>query len=163
MMGCHAKLQHSAPHLGPIKPIVSTKGASWVHLGTAPDESGVVGDVIALIQVPKAMKISQQIDHALNNEHHEQVLQNSLQLTLRENEPFSIANVEQPVVTLEVDVLSYGLHVDSIGQAGVFTYKTRARMIDAQGQKLYQRRHRHAASENDRYPAFERESCPIRG
>ena len=139
LMGCHGKLQHAAANLGPIEPIVTTSGGSWVHLGTAPEESGVVGDVLTLIQVPKAVKISQRIEHALKNQRHQQVLQNSLQATLGDNASFG--TTEHTGATLRVDVLSYGMHADSIGQAGVFTYTTRTRLFDHQGQKIYQKRH----------------------
>jgi hypothetical protein len=57
--------------------------------------------------------------------------------TIREGPPFALGLDPQIGNVLQIEVLSYGLFVPYLGAPGQFTYEVRARIYDANGERVY--------------------------
>ncbi len=135
--GCHAKFKKHAGTLGDVKVKTITTGGPQVVLGKV-SEPGLVGQIVNVAQTIKEVNQTARIAKAVKIDNVNDAMQQGVIDTIGSGPPF--AATPDSANLLQLDVLSYGLVVPTIGDPGTFNYKVRARIYDASGDRVYSSR-----------------------
>jgi hypothetical protein len=141
LFGCHAKFKKAAPHIDTVNVQVVTTGGPQVQLGKIHDEdAGLVGLIVNVTQTIKEVHQTRRVAEAVSITNQERAMTEGVQQVLKNGPPFAYTEAEDAAATLQLEVLSYGLMVPHIGAPGHFTYTVRARIYQADGERVYRKR-----------------------
>ncbi len=149
--GCHAKFKKHADQVGAAQLQVLALGGADAQLGRAgvlldptpeSDEEAVAGAVAAVaagvfntVQAVKEAELRDRIATAVDPSLTNEAMMLGVTETLGGGPPFSIA--EDARSLLQLEVLSWGLSVPTVGASGSFTYTVRARVYLPDGERIY--------------------------
>jgi hypothetical protein len=143
LTGCHAKFKKEAPTLGEVRAQIVVTGEPYVELGKlSVGGDGVIAAAAAVVNVVQEVKEVDQtkrIARAVKVDDVNEEFRTALADTLGDGPPFAYTT-DKDAHLLQLEVLSYGLEVPSLGAAGVFTYDLRARIYKKNGDRVYSAR-----------------------
>lgn len=146
LAGCHAKFKREAPTLGEVRTQVVTTGGPYVELGqlAVATDNPLANLAIAAVNISQEVKganLAGRIAGAVDIESINRSFNDGIAQTLQAGPPFAYTDSPEANATMQVEVLSYGLYVPSLGAPGVFTYDIRVRIYKKDGDRVYTTRH----------------------
>ncbi len=139
--GCHPRFKKHAASLGDIRPDVVNNSGPHANLGMIHEEdSSLVGDVVNVVQAVKGMHIAGRLGEAVEPAGVNDAFASGFSETLGAGPPFGVTD-DPGAPVMQVEVLSYGLDVASLGAQGVFTYDLRVKIYRSDGYRVYKARH----------------------
>jgi hypothetical protein len=145
--GCHAKFKREAPGLGAVRTHVVISGGPYVQLGQAQGDS-LAAAVVNVVQAVKSAELAPKIAASVRIDDVNYAMQEGVRDTLGDGPPFTYTtNDAAPMLQLEV--MSYGLYVPTLGAPGEFAYDVRVRIYKPDGDRVYSTRLRCATGAGD--------------
>lgn len=143
LTGCHAKFKKYASTVGTAHIQVMNTGGPFVQLGYVQTSSDnglaqLAAAVVNTVQAVKGIELSDRVAQAVQVGDVNQALTTGIVENLGSGPPFG-TDPNAPAL-LQLEMLSYGLFVPSLGAAGQFTYDVKIRVYTAAGKQIYKHR-----------------------
>lgn len=133
--GCHAKFKKHAHELGEVRTQVIVVGRPDVQLGMVHDDS-LVAAVVNVVQEVKSVGPQRRIAEAVDVDDVNYKLQEGIRDSLGKGPPFAYTSVDDAAL-LQLELMSWGLYVPTIGAPGEFVYDFDVRIYKKDGDRIY--------------------------